>query len=65
MRIRDVMTTNPLTVESETPVFEARKIMKKHNFRRLPVVDNGKLVGIVTQKDLEEAAPPPTSSSNL
>ena len=65
MRIRDVMTKNPLTVESETPVFEARKIMKKHNFRRLPVVDNDKLVGIVTQKDLEEAAPPPTSSSNL
>ena len=65
MRIRDVMTKDPETVGSETLVIEARKIMKERNFRRLPVVDNGKLVGIVTQKDLEEAAPPPTSSSNL
>jgi acetoin utilization protein AcuB len=65
MRIRDVMTKNPVTVGSETLVIEARRLMKERNFRRLPVVDDGKLVGIVTQKDLEEAAPPPTSSSNL
>jgi acetoin utilization protein AcuB len=65
MRIRDVMTRNPVTVTSETPAMEARRIMKERGFRRLPVVDNGKLVGILTRKDLEEEAPPPTSSVNL
>ena len=65
MRIRDVMTRNPVTVASDTPVVEARRIMKERGFRRLPVVDGEQLVGIVTLKDLEEAAPPPTSSVNL
>jgi acetoin utilization protein AcuB len=65
MRIRDVMTRNPVTVTSETPAVEARRIMKERGFRRLPVVDGEQLVGIVTLKDLEEAAPPPTSSVNL
>jgi acetoin utilization protein AcuB len=65
MRIRDVMTRNPVTVTSETPAMEAHRIMKERGFRRLPVVDNGKLVGILTRKDLEEEAPPPTSSVNL
>ena len=65
MRIRDVMTRNPVTVASETPAVEAHRLMKERGFRRLPVVDDGRLVGIVTLKDLEEAAPAPTSSVNL
>ncbi|RPJ05899.1 MAG: CBS domain-containing protein, partial [Deltaproteobacteria bacterium] len=65
MRIRDVMTKDPVTVGSETLVIDARRIMRERHFRRLPVVDDGKLVGIVTQKDLEEAAPPSTKVSNF
>ena len=64
MRIRDVMTKDPVTVNSDTLVFDARKIMKEKNFRRLPVVDKGKLVGIVTLQDINEAVPAPTSSSS-
>src|SRR3989304_4050156 len=52
MRIRDVMTKNPITVDSETLVMDAQKIMKENNIRRLPVVDKGKLVGIVTESDI-------------
>ena len=63
MRIRDVMTKNLITVESETLMLDARRIMKEKNIRRLPVVDKGKLVGIVTKHDLDEAAPPLTTSS--
>jgi acetoin utilization protein AcuB len=44
MRIRDMMTKNPITVESEALVWDAQKIMKENNIRRLPVVDKGKLV---------------------
>jgi acetoin utilization protein AcuB len=64
MRIRDVMTKNVITVESETLMLDARRMMKEKNIRRLPVVDKGKLVGIVTKQDLDEAAPVPTSSTS-
>ncbi len=65
MRIRDVMTKNLITVDSETLVLDARKIMKENNIRRLPVVDKGKLVGIVTQHDLLEASPSPATSLSI
>jgi acetoin utilization protein AcuB len=65
MRIKDVMTKNPITVDSETLVLDAQKIMKERNIRRLPIVDKGKLVGIVTQHDLLEAAPSPATSLSV
>ena len=64
MRIRDVMTKSPVTVSSDALVFDARRIMKEKNFRRLPVVDKGKLLGIVTLQDINEAVPSPTDSSS-
>jgi acetoin utilization protein AcuB len=65
MRIGDIMTKNPLTVDSETLVVDAQKIMKEKNIRRLPVVDKGKLVGIVTHHDLLAAAPSPATSLSV
>jgi acetoin utilization protein AcuB len=65
MRIRDIMTRNPVTVDSETLVFDAQKIMKESNIRRLPVVDKGKLVGIITKHDLLEASPSPATSLSI
>jgi len=65
MRIRDVMTKNPITVDSETLVLDAQKIMKENNIRRLPVVDKGTLVGIVTQHDLLQASPSPATSLSI
>ncbi len=65
MRIRDVMTRNPFTVDSETLVLDAQKIMKENNIRRLPVVDKGKLVGIVTHHDLLQASPSPATSLSI
>jgi len=65
MRIRDVMTRNPVTVDSETLVLDAQKIMKENNIRRLPVVDKGKLVGMVTKHDLLEASPSPATSLSV
>jgi len=65
MRIRDIMTKNPLTVDSETPIFEAKGIMKENNIRRLPVVDKGKLVGIITERMILEASPSPATSLSI
>jgi len=55
--VRDIMTSNVITVASNTPMIEAGKIMEFHRIERLPVVDKGKLVGIVTKDMLERAAP--------
>jgi acetoin utilization protein AcuB len=65
MRIRDMMTKNPVTVESDTLVLDAQKIMRENNIRRLPVVDKGKLKGIITKHDLLEAAPSPATSLSI
>ena len=65
MRIRDVMTKNPITVDSESLVLDAQRIMRENNIRRLPVVDKGNLVGIVTQHDLLQASPSPATSLSI
>ncbi|MGA2518625.1 MAG: CBS and ACT domain-containing protein [Thermodesulfobacteriota bacterium] len=65
MRIKDVMTRNPVTADSETLVLDAQKIMKENNIRRLPIVDKGKLVGMVTKHDLLEASPSPATSLSV
>jgi len=65
MRIRDMMTKNPITVESDTLVLDAQKIMRENNIRRLPVVDKGKLNGIITKHDLLEASPSPATSLSI
>lgn len=57
MLVRDVMTTNVVTIPSSTSIADAKRIMQAHGFRRLPVVDKGKLVGIVTEHRLEEMSP--------
>lgn len=57
MRIREFMTTNVITVSSKTPVVDARKYMQVHKIRRLPVVDKGKIVGMVSDRRVAEASP--------
>jgi acetoin utilization protein AcuB len=51
------MTRHPIPVEAEPPFMEARLILKDKNIRHLPVVDRGKLIGVVTDRDLKEAGP--------
>ncbi|HEY7219813.1 MAG TPA: CBS domain-containing protein [Candidatus Binatia bacterium] len=48
------MTKEPITVEPEDLLSRAAHKMKAGGFRRLPVVSNGKLVGIITERDLRE-----------
>jgi len=57
MRIRDVMSTNVVTIPSSTSLADAKRIMDFHRVRRLPVVDRNKLVGIVSRDSLERAGP--------
>ncbi|MCX6006259.1 MAG: CBS domain-containing protein [Chloroflexi bacterium] len=57
MKVKDIMTWNVITVSSDAPIMETRKIMDTHKIRRLPVVDKGKLVGIVTLDRIESTGP--------
>jgi len=65
MYVREYMNPNVITVTSDTLVHDAQKIMKDHGIRRLPVVDGGKLVGLVTQDRLREIAPSPATSLSV
>jgi len=51
-RIRGWMTADPITISSSTTLPDAYWLMVENNIRRLLVVDDGQLVGIVTMKDL-------------
>lgn len=57
MLVQHWMTRNPITIEADTPFLEARLILKEKRIRHLPVVDRGKLIGVVTDRDVKEAAP--------
>lgn len=50
--VADVMSTNPLTVSPDDPILEAASYMGLKNFRRIPVAENGKLVGMVSIGDI-------------
>lgn len=62
MLIRDVMTTNVVTIPSKTSISDAKRIMEAHRIQRLPVVDKAKLVGIVTARRLESVSPSKATS---
>ncbi|HEC23443.1 MAG TPA: CBS domain-containing protein [Chloroflexi bacterium] len=55
--VKDWMTPDPITITSQTTVLEAEQVIRRHRIRRLPVVDDGKLVGIVSWGDVREALP--------
>ena len=57
MFVANCMTKNPITIAPDVGIDEAAKIMDKGHFRRLPVVEHGKLVGFFTNRDLLRASP--------
>jgi CBS domain-containing protein len=52
MNIRDVMTSNPRTVSPEDTIQNAARIMRDEDTGVVPVVENGRAVGIVTDRDI-------------
>jgi len=57
MRVKDFMRTKVISVPSNTSLYDARKIMVENKIKRLPIVDNGKLVGITSLNKIREASP--------
>ena len=57
MLIRDVMTKNVITAKLDDKVNEIRHLMDQKKFRRVPVVEKGRVIGIVTATDMERVSP--------
>ncbi|PYM66324.1 MAG: hypothetical protein DME11_07650 [Candidatus Rokuibacteriota bacterium] len=53
--VRDVMTRRLVTIGPETPCDAARRLMDEHRIRHLPVVAGGRLVGMVSDRDVRPA----------
>lgn len=62
MIVRHYMSTELVTVEPETKLLDAADLMKKHDIHRLPVLDQGLLLGLVTGSTIEEAMPSTATS---
>lgn len=63
--VKDWMSRDVLTVDPKTPIAEAHRLMKERKVRRLPVVRDGQLVGIVTLGDVREASPSSATSLSI
>ncbi len=59
------MSKPVITIPPEMPITEALNLMKKEHIRRTPVVKDGKLVGIVSDKDLLNASPSPVTTLSI
>ena len=51
-RVGDVMTRNPVAARPDTPVGEIAAILERHRIKRVPVVEDGRLLGIVSRANL-------------
>lgn len=66
MKVKQRMTSSPITATLKTTHQEAVRLMREHRVRRLPVVDHkGKLAGIVSEEDLLSTAPSPATSLSV
>lgn len=66
MLVGERMTRNPITVTEDTNIDDALHLMRERKVRRLPVLDHaGKMVGIVSDRDLLHASPSPATSLSV
>ena len=64
-RVKHWMTRDVITITPDTSLHEAHRLMTEKRIRRLPVVDRGKLVGIVTLGDVRSAEPSAASTLSV
>lgn len=65
MFVAQRMTAKPIIISPSTTVAEATEIMRNNKIRRLPVVEQGKLVGFLTDRDLREVSPSPATALSI
>jgi CBS domain-containing protein len=62
MQVSEWMTPAPLTVAPSTPIPKVQELMLRRRIRHLPVVEEGRLVGIITDRDVRTVQPSPATS---
>ncbi|MFZ5945017.1 MAG: CBS domain-containing protein [Bacillota bacterium] len=65
MLVKEIMTLNPVTINKDATIADALDIMRTNKFRRLPVVEGEKIIGIVTDRDLREVSPSPATTLSV
>ena len=65
MFVKDFMSTSPISIPIETPILEALSIMRKRKVHQLPVMNKGKLVGLVAERELLKVSPSPASTLSI
>ena len=65
MTVTELMTPSPITTGPDTPVLEARQLMIQKRIRHLLVAEGGKLLGIVTDRDIRLNLPSPATSLSV
>lgn len=65
MLVGERMSQPVISVSPETPIHDALAMFKKEHIRRAPVIQDGKMVGIVTETDLLNASPSPVSTLSV
>jgi CBS domain-containing protein len=62
LRVRDVMSVSPVTIPPSLSVYEAHILMQQRKVRHLPVLRDGCLVGMVSDRDIRLVLPSPATS---
>ena len=65
MLVKDYMSKEVITIAPNLPIFEAMDLMKQKDIHRLPVVENNKLVGLLTEGTIQEAMPSKATSLSV
>lgn len=65
MLVGERMSRPPVTITPDLPINEALAMFKKERIRRAPVIKGGKLIGIVSEKDLLNASPSPATTLSV
>lgn len=65
MKVKHYMTKDVITVTSDVKITDAVDIMEENHFHRLPVVDNGRFVGLLTESIIAESSPSKVSSLSI
>ena len=65
MFVGERMSRPVISVSPDTPINEVLALFKKESIRRAPVMQDGRLVGIVSERDLLNASPSPVSTLNV
>ena len=65
MAVKDFMTKKVVYVSPDTTVAHAADMMREQGLRRLPVIENDRLVGIVTERTMAEASPSKATSLSI